>query len=107
MKSTVALVKNPGKYLDWRAWFRGLWSNCAVAGATAFTTLVTSNCAESVIVGTPWLPDGLQSAVRGGGQTFNAAIFQFVIHVGLAAAKYISDTKGLPPEKTNPPMPIP
>lgn len=107
MAGTVALVKNPGKYLDWRSWFRGLWSNCAVAGATTFTTLVTSNGVESLLTSTPNLPVWLTDSARGAGLPLKVAVFQFLIHVGLAAAKYVSDTKGLPPERTNPPIPTP
>lgn len=82
----------------------GLWSSCAVAGATTITTLLTSNGVESIVTGTPALPYWMHTAAHGAGQSLQAAALQFLIHTGLAAAKYISDTKGLPPERTNPPI---
>lgn len=94
------LAANPRKYLDWRAWFLGLWSNCAVAGAGTVTSLLTTNGVEALVAGTPWMHDW----AHGLGMGWKTAIAQFVIHVTLAAAKYISDTKGLPPGASNIPF---
>lgn len=90
------LAENPTKYLDWRAWGRGLWSSVAVAGATAFTTMVSTNGVEVMVSNIPVISD----ATRGMGMGWKTAIAQLVIHALSAAAKYISDTKGLPPEIT-------
>lgn len=100
--STAALVANPGKYLDWRTWLLGLWSNCAVAGATAISTWVGSNGVEGAASSIP--VEWIHAAAAGAGMSYKAAIVQFVFHIVAAGAKYVSDTKGLPAAKTNPPF---
>ena len=91
--TTAALCSDPKKYLDWRAWGLGLWSSVAVAAATAFTTMVSTNGVEVMVSNIPVIND----ATRGMGMGWKTAIAQMIIHTMAAAAKYISDTKGLPP----------
>jgi hypothetical protein len=92
---TATLFKNPAKYRDWSAWFTGLWSTTAVAGAAAVTSMLTTNGVEATLSGVP----GLGDAVKGLGMGWKTMIAQFIVHVILAQAKYISDTKGLPPDQ--------
>lgn len=98
--STTDLVRNPGKYLDWRAWWLGLYSNSITAGATAITTWFSTNGVEGALGSIP----ALHNAVAGVGMGWKTALAQFAVHVVYAAAKYISDTKGMPTPQTNPPI---
>lgn len=67
------------KYLDIKGWLFGLWDSAIPAGATAVVTLLTTNGVAATFGG----------VVADMGMNWKQACSQIVIHMILAAAKYL------------------
>lgn len=87
--TAAQMVMNPGAFLDWRGWFIGLYSSSVTAFTMALTTWLGSNGIEGAFPDVKWL--------HGIGMDWKTALGQCLIQAVLAAAKYVSQTKGLPP----------
>lgn len=87
--TTAQVVRNPKAFLDWRGWFRGLYSTSVTAFATSITSWLGSNGVEGAFPKVAWL--------HGIGMDWKTAVGQALIMAVLGAMRYISKTQGLPP----------
>lgn len=99
--TTAQMFTNPGAFLNWHAWFLGLYSNSITAGATWIGSWLSSNSVEGSFKDVNFTVLGahvdLGALTKDVGMSFKTAMLMCALHVVAAAAKYVSQTKGLPP----------
>lgn len=94
--TTAQVFRNPGAFLDWRAWGLGLWSNTITPFALSITSWLGTNGVEGAFPAVGWL--------KGVGMDWKTALLQAAVMAFVGAMKYVSQTKGLPPGVSNSPF---